>query len=300
MFFKSTSIQAMNDDQIRKAAPAVYADRPHTKTSYGKDSSNSYLFLPTVNMVRGLRDNGWEVVSASQTMNSATDAEMRLTNKHALFFARKDVLGRGFNANDVLPLIKVENSHNGLSSFSLSTGFFRKVCANGLTVPESIYAAPKVKHTLNLQNDVIEATYKVLNDFPKLMEMQQALSSIQLNATDKLLLADIAAEIFFEKEERQKLDTYAKSRGSDRFTLDAQLITPRRWDDKKNDLWTVSNVIQENLIRGNVQVIASNGRLNSKRKVTSIDRDNEIHEHLFRITAHFAQEKAGIKLGVSA
>lgn len=299
MFFKSTYIQPMSNESIMRAAPAVFAERPSSKTSYGKDSSNSYLFLPTIKLVEGLRSNGWEVVAANQTKNSASSLEARMTNKHALFFARQDSIGREFNAGDVMPLIKLENSHNGLSSFGLSTGFFRKACANGLTVPESIYAAPTVKHTMNLRDDVIQATYKVLNDFPMLMEMQKSLSGLQLTQEEKFLIADVAADIFFDKEEKQKLNELSKTRRDDRYLLESQLITPQRYADRASDLWTVTNVIQENLIRGNIKTWQGQGHsMKHKRKVTSIDRDNEIHDKLFKITQHFAKEK-GLIIGVA-
>ena len=63
------------------------------------------------------------------------------------------------------------------------------------------------------------------------------------------------------------------------------------WQDKKDDLWTVSNVIQENIIRGNCQVSNAQGDVRSKRKVTSIDRDSEIHDKLFALTKKFAELK---------
>lgn len=310
MFFKSSHIRAMSNETIMRQAPAVFADRPHSKTSYGKDHSNAYLFLPTINMIDGMRDNGWEVVAANQQGNSKSSTEANMTNKHALFFARQDALGSAFNAGDVMPLVKLENSHNGLSSFSLSTGFFRKACANGLTVPESIYSAPKVKHTMNLRDDVIQATYKVLNDFPMLMDMQRSLSTLTLTNDEKMLLGDVAADIFFSKEDRDLLNNLSKTQRDDRYLLEAQLTRAVRYDDKKNDLWTVTNVIQENLIRGNVRIARpeldrhgvvsrSSFSMRSQRKVTSIDRDSDIHEKLFKITQHFAKEK-GLLIGAAA
>jgi hypothetical protein len=300
MFFTSRHIQPLTNDQIMHKAPAVFAERPHTQTSYGKSSSNSYLFLPTIKLVEGLRSNGWEVVSAVQSGNQSSSAEAKMTNKHALFFARSDVFGRSFDVGETLPLVKLENSHNGLSSFALSTGFFRKACANGLTVPESLYSAPKVKHTLNLRDDVIEATYKVMNDFPMLMDMQKSLGALNLTREEIMLLGDVASDVFFTSEERQGMqETARKSFNGDRYLIGNQLTASRRYEDRKTDLWTVTNVIQENLIRGNVQVLNSDRRLAHKRKVTSLDRDREIHEKLFKITQHFAREK-GLNLGVSA
>jgi hypothetical protein len=264
MFF-SHGIQVLNESQIMRNAPAVFATAPKSTTS------DRYLFVDTAQLLRGLSSEGWSCVSAVQTMNKATNAELRNTNKHALFFARSEMIGRNLhNVGDTTPLIKIENSHNGLSTFNLSTGFFRKACSNGLTVPETIYSAPKIRHTKDMYSSVIDATYKVLNDFPKLMQMEEALRSIQLSHEEKLLLGDTAADIFFERSERE--------------------------DDRKSDLWTVSNVIQENLIRGNVRVVNNDFRLQYKRKVTSIDRDNDIHEKLFAMTQKFAALK-GVKIG---
>ncbi len=293
MFFTKNYLQSLSDDQIFKAAPAVFAERANESTS------DKYLFIPTINLVNSMRKNGWQVVSASQTMNRASTLENKMSNKHALFFAREEMLGDSFLQGDTMPLIKVENSHNGLSSFGLSTGFFRKACANGLTVPESIYSAPKVKHTINLANDVVEATYKVLTDFPMLMDMKERLGSIVLTNEEKMLLGDVASEVFFENDEIKKLQEVSNRTRDDRYLLSSQLIKPVRYDDRKNDLWTVSNVIQERLIKGMVQTVNNQNRFNFKRKVTSIDRDRDIHEKLFKITQHFAKEK-GVLIGAVA
>lgn len=284
-FFTSSILRPMSHSDLAKKAPAIFAEAPKTSTS------DRYLFIPTIKLVDGLAANGWSVVSAVQQGNMGTKDEDRMTNKHALFLARTDILGRNFNQGDTLPLLKLENSHNGLSSFHMTTGFFRKACANGLTIPESIFASPKVKHTIDMKDQVIEASYKVLRDFPRLTEMQRTLSTVTLDTDERMLLADAAADIFFTKEERDRNAEKAAKYRNDRYLIDAQLITPRRYEDKKSDLWTVSNVIQENLIRGNVQTVSDNGSMRSKRKVTSIDRDNDIHEKLFALTQKFAQLK---------
>jgi hypothetical protein len=295
MFFKN-GIQALSDDQIFKTAPAVFAeDRHPTKTSESR-----YLFVPTIEVVNSMRNEGWNVVSAVQTMNRATTDADRMANKHALFFARSEHLGREFNLRDTLPMVKLENSHNGLSSFNLTTGFFRKVCSNGLTVPETIYAAPKIKHlnTDQVKHAVIDATYKVLNDFPKLEGVYQTLSQINLEDEEKALLADSVSEVFFTPEERLHLKMQAErirarygERHASRALLESQLLAPKRHADQKNDLWTVTNVIQENLIRGNIQLADQTGKMRFQRKVTSIDKDKKIHDVLFTITEHFAREK---------
>lgn len=299
MYFNSRNLSALNNEALARKAPAIFAQAPKETTS------DNYLFIPTHRLIDGLRGQGWEVVAAKQSMNRASSFANKETNKHSLFLARTENLQRGANFGDSLPLLKMTNSHNGMSTFSLSSGFFRVVCANGLTVPESIYAAPKVRHTRDMANEVIQATYKVLHDFPRLIEMKEKLNGIQLSQDEKFLLADAAADIFFDKEQRRLMNLTAKQMHNDRYLLESQLIAPVRHDDRKNDLWTISNVIQENLIRGNVRLASAsvspyNGateyNLKSQRKVTSIDRDNDIHDKLFKLTQKFAELK-GVKIG---
>lgn len=302
LYFNSRSLTAMTDNQLRAKAPAIFAENPHQRTS------DNYLFIPTINLVEGLRSVGWEAVAAKQSGNRKSSSEAKETNKHAIFFARTDALQRGANYGDSLPLVKLENAHNGSSAFGLSTGFFRILCSNGLTVPDSIYSAPRVRHVQNMVNEAKEATLTVLRDFPRLIEMRDSLASIQLSPEEKMLLADAATDIFFTREERQRVNAaYQKSRsgtwvrgGYKLAPIEAQIAQPQYYDRGKNDLWTVSNSIQENLIKGGrINLVSETGDIRATRVVTAIDRDNDIHEKLFALTQKFAELK-GVKIGLKA
>jgi hypothetical protein len=289
-FFTASTLRPMTADQIIKKAPAVFAEAPSLKTS------QKYLFVSTEKLVESLGKKDWHVVAAHQTMNRASTPDAKMTNHHALFLAHGNQLNSQFNAGDSLPLLKIENSHNGLSSFHMATGFFRKACANGLTVPESLFSAPKVRHTINMANDVVEAAYTVMRDFPRLAEMQRELSNVILSDEEKMLLLDSAAEIFFTPEQLEANRMLAKNTRQDHALIEYQLGRPQRYADKRADLWTTTNVIQENLIRGNVRTYNPEAHsMRSTRKVTSIDRDNDIHDKLFRLTQKFAELK-GVKL----
>lgn len=301
LYFNSRSLSPLSNDQLRAKAPAVFAENPHQKTS------DNYLFLPTINLIEGLRKVGWEAVAAKQSGNRKSSPEAKETNKHALFFARSEMLQRGANYGDSLPLVKLENAHNGSSAFGLSTGFFRILCSNGLTVPDSIYSAPRVRHTLNMIEEAQNATLTVLRDFPRLLEMRDKLASITLSHEEKMLLGDAAADIFFTPEERQRVNkawhdskrgTYV--RGAYKLApIETQLVQPQHYDRNKNDLWTVSNVIQENLIKGGrINLVTETGDVRANRVVTAIDRDNDIHDKLFRLTQKFAELK-GVSIGLT-
>ena len=70
-----------------------------------------------------------------------------------------------------------------------------------------------------------------------------------------------------------------------------QLLTPRRADDRANDLWTVMNVIQENVMRGGLSARMPattdqhghwrRDRLVTTRAVDNIDQDVRLNKALW-------------------
>ena len=76
-----------------------------------------------------------------------------------------------------------------------------------------------------------------------------------------------------------------------------QLLIPRRYDDKANDLWTTFNVTQENVIRGGLRgvVLDEQGRRVrrvSTRAVNGIDQDIKLNKALWVLSQKMAQLKA--------
>ena len=63
-------------------------------------------------------------------------------------------------ANEIILI----NSHDGASSYQMLAGVFRFVCCNGLvcgTVANDI----RIPHKGNVQDEVIEGAFRVLDDF---------------------------------------------------------------------------------------------------------------------------------------
>jgi hypothetical protein len=56
-----SSAQALSDDQIRRYAPSVFADRPW------QAMSDLYSFVPTSDVVSAMRQNGFVPVKAMQS-----------------------------------------------------------------------------------------------------------------------------------------------------------------------------------------------------------------------------------------
>lgn len=67
---------------------------------------------------------------------------------------------------------------------------------------------------------------------------------------------------------------------------------PHREEDKYDDLYTVLNVIQENLLRGNISgTNKETGRRFTSRDITSIGKDVDVNQGLWNIAERIASIK---------
>jgi hypothetical protein len=280
MYFSSKQLRPMDFNEMHRKAPAIFSSQAASRTS------DRYLFIETRTIVEALMKEGWAVVSAVQTASRSNESLQ--TSRHALMLARQDSLYGKFDVGDTMPLIKIDNSHNGLSSFKLMSALFRKVCANGATVPDGYLSSPTIRHTQSMAQDVVEASYKLIQEFPTLMEKVGALKSLELSADERRIFAQSAARIIYEPEQII-LNEQA------RRPLSEQLLLSRRYEDNKTDLWTVANVIQENAVRGNVKIYNDKGYSQKSKAVKSIDRDSKINQEIMNLAAAMAELK-GIKV----
>lgn len=63
--------------------------------------------------------------------------------------------------------------------------------------------------------------------------------------------------------------------------LAAQLLTCRRGEDLRGDLWSVFNRIQENVLRGGLSRRSPTGRLVRSWRITSIREDVRLNSGLW-------------------
>jgi hypothetical protein len=97
--------------------------------------SQKYTFVPTVEILENFDREGWKVFSAKQNgMGDYSTHEIRLRNQEMP------------QVGDSLLEAVIRNSHNGMTSFSVSAGLHRLVCSNGLTVPTSVSDSIVVRH----------------------------------------------------------------------------------------------------------------------------------------------------------
>lgn len=264
----------MTEDDLRKAAPSIFQTEAH-----GSRSSR-YCYIPTVDIVRGLRDHaGLEVYGATQ--QKTRDASRRNFAKHVLRLRRPDQF-----EDDGAPEILLFNAHDGSSSYRLMSGFYRFVCANGIIAGEG-YEGARIKHEGDVVRDVIEATYEVVKDFDRITDQRHMLRGVTLNDDEAGAYAEAAFALRYDDAEKAP-------------TTPRALLSTHRGEDRGADLWRTFNRVQENLIRGGQsRVIRSedeHGRPVYRRKraraVKGIDQNTALNRALWTLTERMAELKA--------
>jgi len=259
-------IKPLTNEQLKNIAPTLFTNEPHF------DVSDKYHFIPTIDVIEDIRLHNWYPVNVN--VANVRDLEKEGFQQHCVRFRHfEDLLNRKDNAVELL----LFNSHDRSKAFSISAGIFRFVCANGLVISDSVFEAYKIKHLGVRDNDVANAVANITSIKDKLIQKIEKLESITLNQNEKESFAKSSIPLRFEEH----LEINHKD-----------LLIPHRMQDYKDDLYTVLNVIQENLIRGNIQGINKDTKRRfTSKEITSSSKDTEVNKGLWDIAEKIAQIK---------
>ena len=264
----------LTDDQIRRAAPSVFAEEAH------ESRGRSYGFIPTSQVLAGLRNEGFQVVRAAQTR--CRDEGKADFTKHLLRLRHPDASNL-VAVGDEIPEIVLVNSHDGTSSYQLSAGWFRLVCLNGLVISSSHIDDVKVRHSGNVVDNVIEGSCRVIENLKQIAPVVEGYRGIQLDRGEQLALASAALELRWGSDPET---------GTSRAPVEAdRLITPRRQADRDLNLWSTFNVIQEHVIKGGISGRNAAGRRTTTRAVAGVNEDVRLNKALWKLTEALAQHK---------
>ena len=213
----------LTNDQLYRQAPSIFA------TEASNDVSEKYQFIPTIQFVDKLREEGFVPVSARE---SGTRKESNKGfQKHIIRFRHESTGLKQLDVGDEIIETVLINSHNRSSGFQLHNGVYRCVCSNQMVVSTNSIDRISVKHIGNHIDDVIEGSYEIIERAPSVMESIDNMKHIALNNDEQYALAESALEITESK------------------VSPAQLLTHRRYKDVDPNLWNVFNTIQENTIK---------------------------------------------------
>jgi hypothetical protein len=255
--------------------------------------SDRYKFIPTMNVIETLAKHDWFPVSA-QEQRVRTLSRVGF-QKHMVRFRQTGIGPQA--VGDVLPEIVLTNSHDGFTKYNFMLGLFRMACLNGLIVSEATFASIKIMHVGYEEKDVLDASYRVIEDVPKITERVKEYRAIPLNPKDRETFAESALILRYARGGSKTRRDGANFWIDDRtFNLPA-LLGARREEDRDSNLWNTYNIVQEKMTKGNAFERTTreiNGRVTHRRKVqgiTGIDAGLQINRGLWHLMDKMAELK---------
>ncbi|HBP6788142.1 TPA: DUF945 domain-containing protein [Pseudomonas aeruginosa] len=257
----------LSDDQIHRVAPSIFAEAPH------ESRSQRYAYIPTATVLTELRKEGFQPFMVTQTRTRHEDR--RDFTKHMIRLRHASQINARGETNEIILL----NSHDGTSSYQMLAGMFRFVCSNGLVCGDTV-ADVRVPHKGDVAGQVIEGAYQVLHGFDRALESRESMQAITLDEGEAEVFARAALSLKYDDPDKPAPIT------------ESQILMPRRFDDRRPDLWSVFNRTQENLTKGGLHGRSANGRRQRTRPVQGIDSDIRLNRALWLLADGLRQLKA--------
>lgn len=260
--------EALSDDQLRQVVPSIFAQEAHDSRS------DKYVYVPTIDIVDGLRREGWQPFFAVQA--KPRDDSKTGHAKHMLRLRRPDHITDSEAAEVV-----IVNSHDGTTSYQMFAGVIRFVCTNSM-ISGSQFEEVRVHHKGQIQDQIIEGAYTIAKDFPRLIDATREMAAVTLSQPEQRVFAEAALVARYGEEAAP-------------ITPD-QVLRRRRSADVGGDLWTTFNAVQENIVRGGLNGMrrSDEGRIirRTTRPINGIDQNVGVNRALWTLAEGMRQIKA--------
>lgn len=253
----STDRATLSLAHLRRCVPAAFASNRFERTG------GDYVFISTEQLVQALMDAGFH----------PTEARQRHSRGDRFGYARHMIrfrqAGECLRIVDCTPEIILINSHDASSSYQLRGGLYRFVCCNGLVLSLTEFGMIRIPHRGNVIASVIDGARQITNRMTGVGAMIERMARTELELATQRAFAQRALELRY--------------RGQQHFPFDAgRLLQARRECDQGNDLWSVYNKVQENVIVGGIEGRTAQGRRTMSRRIHSIDEDLRINLALWQ------------------
>ena len=235
-------------------------------------------------MLRGLRQEGFDSFMVAQGA-SRVEGKAEFTKHMIRLRHAGDPSGQQQARPEANEIILI-NSHDGASSYQMMAGLFRFVCCNGLVVGE-VLEDIRIPHKGNVQGEVIEGAFRVLDEFEQVGERAQAMKALQLAPPDQLAFANAALALRFGEGGSEQGEAIRPPP-----VTAEQLNEARRAEDVGASLWSTFQRVQENVMRGGQPGRSVQGRRQTTRPVGSIDRGVSLNRALWMLAEEMRRLKA--------
>jgi len=265
------SDQPLDEDQMRAAAPSIFATGKHASLS------ERYTYIPTIEVLRGLRKEGFEPFMVAQGASRIEDKTAY--TKHMIRMRHAGQVQIKSEANEIILI----NSHDGASSYQMLAGLFRFVCCNGLVIGDVVEDL-RIPHRGDVKGEVIEGAVRILSEFETVEANAEAMKALPLTPPEQGAFARAALALRFGEGDPGQAKRPAP------VTVE-QLNQARRMEDMSHTLWNTFQRVQENVIRGGLPSRTVQGRRTHTRAVQSIDRGVSLNRALWMLAEEMRKLK---------
>jgi hypothetical protein len=228
--------------------------------------SDRYSFVNTREVVARMERAGFYVAAATSARPRSRDP---MFSKHMIDFRIK-----GAERNQgTEPRIIFLNSHDGTTAARVMMGMFRFVCANGLVIG-SAFDRSTQRHAGDAAAEIVRRMQDSARKATDMYATIDRWSKIECSQKDIDLYARMATQL----------------RWGNANLFDAQeVVSARRPEDDRGDLWALFNRVQENTMRGGLLGTSMSGRRSTSRPLTDISRDVDYNANLWQLTEEFSE-----------
>ena len=250
----------LTKSDLMDICPAALASSPATYKV-----SDRYSFISTEHIIDQCMERGWFPVEAHQSRRTADTYHAT----HMITFRQPD---SDIMVEGATPQITLFNNHMALKRAKLVAGFIKWMCSNGLVVGTGIAETRQTK--IHIDDAALEfeiAFQSALNNIDNAVHSIQRWAKTDLSFQQERQFADQCVLM------REHDVAFWASENDSRAFLER-----RRKEDFKHDLWTVFNVVQENMIRGGVTP-----KTRETRGITAVNEIERLNVGLWNVTDKF-------------
>ena len=263
-------MQTLTSQDLLAKAPAIFSQTASSEVS------SKYVYIPTHTLVSDFEKTGWSPVAVQQRKAWKRREGENKFSMHKVVLAptsQMDIVGQG-----ITPNLLLFNSHNRSFPLKIKLGLFRVICKNGLVTCDSDMGELSIRHKGHTFEEIQSLVFDAVEKFKTVASKIDDYKNINLTTQNKNDFAMKVMQVVWGNN--QKLEI-------------AQLLNPKRDEDKADDLWTVFNTLQENVTKGGMIYQTGKDKIRHTKKVKGIMADYKINSNLwflmeaFRTTRRF-------------
>lgn len=274
MHFDEGLCAFMTKDEMKTKAPYIFADKP---TNGGV--SERYTLASTETLIDDMAKLGWGVTDCKQ---QRANKRSNVRSFHMVSFQNPDVYIEGEGGKiEAYPRVIITNSHDGFHSFKFMIGLYRLVCSNGLIIATQEFANVSIRHINYEFEELRRIVAQAIEATRKNVEVMNAMQETELTDAQKVEFATKAVAIRKGVKDGEKMPKLTDKEVE-------EILEPVRDEDKGNDLWSVYNVLQEKVMKGDFHFGKTKlGKNRKARPITGAAKDIEVNQKLFETASSY-------------